>query len=298
MSLPVVAVYGVHGALGKHVLNALTSDSFYSKLTGPVHVISRNPDSDNQQKRLYWHKAKSISEADAVLGKADVLIDLTGPRANLNDTIESLRRTKHVKLYIPSQFGSEVDKLGDLTAPAFLAKIEHSQRVRALGLKVIDIFTGIFDDPDTFLGEWIQVVGANPDGTEVAYIGNPNTKFSTSKLPDIGKVVAAVVTSTKFEELPDKVRVFSNLVTPEDVVRRWEAKHGKTLERKPVIPLDDAYAKALYLLKTDPSSWPTILNILKYTVAAGKGKGLQFEENERELVNPKEILFSWTPFDK
>jgi hypothetical protein len=107
------------------------------------------------------------------------------------ELIDALVASK-AKLYIPSQFGTDlVNAHKDF--PGFLdSKDSHSKAARAAGIKTVDIYTGLFHPADQkFFGSNFQLLNFDADKNEVDIIGDDNTLANPSFLPDVGKVVAA-----------------------------------------------------------------------------------------------------------
>ncbi|GME86022.1 unnamed protein product [Ambrosiozyma monospora] len=171
MTKPVIAVFGTNGALGKPTLDALTSSTFSSKISFPIRAITRDPSKYTSNDEIKYYKADSadIDSFKDVLTGVDVLINLGGTSdiPHYDTPLDALLKyaKETVKLYIPSQFGTELDVV-DL--PGFLqVKTAHSEKARAAGVKTIDVISSLFFVPGSYLYELIY--GFNPE-TNVAVV--------------------------------------------------------------------------------------------------------------------------------
>lgn len=293
MSKPTVAIVGLNGFLGKPVIHALESDTFVDKVSFPVKAVTRSPKPSTD--RIQYVKGNIGSgDVDSLaqeLKGVDVLVELTGGNPELFSGFEKLVASVKPKLVIPSQFGTELDK-SDKIFPGFLGfKQDHSQALRKTGAKVVDIITSLFAAPSSFLYEIVAHLGINASANEVTYLGRPEQKISISRIEDIGYAIVSVA-SKKPSELPDKVRVQSQVITQQDVVKRYEETHNVKL-RVNYVSAEDALkaGQAKYAQGFQFQDFLYYLNVL-----ASQGVGVYFTENEDEIVNPGEKLWKWHKF--
>ncbi|GMG19980.1 unnamed protein product [Ambrosiozyma monospora] len=296
MPKPVIAVFGTHGALGKPTLDALISSTFSFKVSLPIRAITRDPSqyTSNDQVKYYKADAADIDSFKDALTGVNVLINLGGTAdpqhfdAPLDGLLKFAKST--VKLYIPSQFGTELDVV-DL--PGFLdVKTKHSDKARAAGLKTVDVITSLFFSPGSFLYE--RVLGLDSSTNTAVVRGDKDTKFDVSYLGDIGKALAAIVTFGNLGELPDKIRISSDRITNDQALNNYEKIHGVKITRE-YVSKADTYKKAHELYDAG-FSFKDFSFYLQYFVSEGDDKGVAFSNNEDELVNPGESLFKWTKF--
>lgn len=296
MSKPVIAILGTNGFLGKPTLAAFASPEFQKNFSLPIRILttkSIDPLKDNDSFKYYKVGDTASSYKEALSG-ADVLINIGAFGAYLSTLLEAVKASK-LKLYIPSQFGTDLLASAKVLPQFISTKQEHSEAARAVGFKVVDVYTGLFFVPGAFLTEWIGSAGHNPADNLVTYIGDENTKFSVSDLGDIGKSLAAIASKDP-KSLPDQVRIYSDVASQKEVVELYEKKHDVKLKVLPSIALDKATADAKKF-PGEPSQEQFIFS-LQVLSAAGDGKGLYFKSNnQRELVNPKESLFKWTKYE-
>lgn len=292
-----IAVLGLNGALGQHVLDALES-IFASKVKFPVLAVTRDPSKYTSTDHVKYIGADYTSGgADLAkqLAGVDAIVSLVGVDPTVFKVLEEVVTQVKPKVYVPSQFGVDIDD-SHKVLPGFLGiKKAHSDAVRKSGVKVVDIPTGGFAAKGTFLYEYVNHVGADPQTKKVVYRGSPDQDFSFSTTTDVGRVVAAVAVHPSPSELPDKLRVQSGLLTPKKVVERYEQTHDVKFEVEKVISKEDALkeAEAIWAEGFDGAKFMYYLQAL---ISQGEDKGVLFSTNDNELVNPKGSLWKWESF--
>ncbi|KAI3405117.1 hypothetical protein KGF56_002073 [Candida oxycetoniae] len=294
MSKVSIAVIGLHGFLGKHVVAAIESGKYDSKIEFPVKAITRKSDDKSTEKIQYITTAE-ISAKDtnliSQLKGIDVLIELTSPNPELFANIEKIIELVKPKLFIPSQFGTDIPPV-DAYAPGFLSlKTQHSENVRKLGgIKVVDIITSLFAAPGAFLYEWVNAVGITDEGVNL--IGDINQKFHVSKLEDIGNVILSVATFKSIEDLPDTLYVASDTITVKDVIDKYSKAKGKELKIISEKTAEDGKKEFADKLKAgfNPNDFTFYLQAI---ISQGLDKGLYFSKLDNELVNPNESIWKW-----
>lgn len=296
MSKASIAIIGLNGFIGKHVLNAINSGVFDSKIQFPVKAITRKEGSQSTDKIKYIVSPEtSPDDANLIdsLKGVDAIVELTGPNPELFSKIEKIVEKVKPKLFIPSQFGTDIGQV-DTYAPGFLAlKTQHSQAVRKLGIKVVDIITAFFAVPGSFLYEQAGGVGITEKGVNL--IGDIDQKFHVSKLEDVGNVVLAVATHQPYSDLPDTIHVASEVITVKDVIDRYEKSKGIKLD---IISKKSAEeGKKEFVDKLNAGFNPNdFVFYLQVIVAQGLDKGLYFSKLDNELFNPNESLWKWGKF--
>lgn len=296
MSKVTIAIIGLNGYLGKHVLNAINSGVFDSKIQFPVKAITRKEGSQSTDKIKYIVSPEtSPDDANLIdsLKGVDAIVELTGPNPELFSKIEKIVEKVKPKLFIPSQFGTDIGQV-DTYAPGFLAlKTQHSQAVRKLGIKVVDIITALFAVPGAFLYDWVGAAGITEKGVNL--IGDIDQKFHVSKLEDVGNVVLAVATHQPYSDLPDTIHVASEVITVKDVIDRYEKSKGIKLD---IISKKSAEeGKKEFVDKLNAGFNPNdFVFYLQVIVAQGLDKGLYFSKLDNELFNPNESLWKWGKF--
>lgn len=299
MSKPSVAIFGLNGALGESTLAAFLSSVFSDKFQLPVFAVTRDASKKELTEFVKYVQGDIENGQQALvkeLGHVDVVISLLGATpaglASLEKIVEGIKP----KVYIPSQFGVDLPA-AQKTFPGFLGlKADHTKKIRASGVKVVDIYTSFFVG-GIWLYHVIGHIGADTEAKSVTYLGSPDTKLSFTSLDDIGRVVASVASKAFAapSDFPDALRVQSGSVTPAQVVKRYESTNNVKLEVKDTIAKDQALKEAqeVWAKGFDPSKFLYYLNVL---VSQGEGAGVLFVQNDDELVNPNESLWKWAKY--
>lgn len=291
-----IAIIGTSGFLGQPVIDAIESGIFDDKIAFPVKAVTRTKKTSTD-KVQYVQGALDELGVDvlaAQLKGINTIISLVGGKPDLYVSVEKLVKLVKPQLYIPSQFGTEIDKSAKIFPGLLGFKQEHSENLRSAGIKVVDIVTGLFAVPGAFLYELVGAVGVDAENKTVTYRGNADEKFPVSKVDDIGRVVVAVALSNP-DSLPDKVRTYSDVVSQRQVVERYEQTHNVKFAVKEV--------SASESLKEGQDKWNSAgfklelfffyLNVL---LSQGTDNGLIFSKDERDLVNSHELLWKWSKF--
>lgn len=292
-----IAVFGSNGTLGAPLLAALESPAFRDSLKKPVLVFTRDVGDRKDTEVVKWVAGDLVGNPEGVasqLKDIDVIISLLPYSPAVFGAIEQVVLLAKPKLYIPSQFGTKLTA-SQKFFPGFLkGKLDHSEALRAKGIKVLDIYTSVFVG-----GPWTYEInghlGIDTASGSVTYLGSPDQKVSFSTLEDIGRVIASLATKN-IADLPDEVRVQSGFVTPAEVKESWETRHNKKLEVRATIPKEQVAAEAKEEWAKNgflPEKFLYYLNVL---VSQGLDGGLLFDSNDNEFVNPGESFWKWEKF--
>ncbi|GEQ72349.1 hypothetical protein JCM33374_g6036 [Metschnikowia sp. JCM 33374] len=240
MSKPTVAVFGLNGNLGASTLAAFESSTFSDKFQLPILAVTRDASNKTSTDVVKYVQGDIQNGQDALikeLANVDVAISLLGATPDVLGHIEGVLKGIKPKVYIPSQFGIDIPA-GSKILPGLLTfKSTHSENVRALGIKVVDISTSLFAG-GIWLHQVVGHVGIDSESKSVTYLGSPDTKFSFTTIDDIGKVVVSVASKAFAApvDFPDTLRVQSGVLTPEEVVKAYEKDNNTKLEVKEIIP--------------------------------------------------------------
>lgn len=296
MSKPSVAIFGLHGALGEPTIKAFESPVFADKFQFPVLAVTRDPSSYTSNDKIKYISGDYINGQEELIKQlkgTDVIVELISPNPQVLAGVEAIVKAVQPKIFVPTQFGTDLEAAREIF-PGFLAlKSEHSDRVRALGdIKVVDIYNSLFAQ-GKWLYETVGHVGADLNTKTVTYFGSHDTPIAFTSLDDVGRSIASIASKSP-SELPDKLRIQSGEVTAEQTVKRYEETHDVKFEVKDV-PLKEALAEAkkVWAEGFNPAKFLYYLQVLG---AAGRGKGISFNDNHRELVNPGEKLWTWSKF--
>ncbi|CDO56489.1 hypothetical protein DV113_002608 [Geotrichum candidum] len=237
---PTIAIAGINGTLGRHVLQSLLSEPFVSKINLPIRVISRNPDKikanvpEVTTLNVEFHNADlhSLDSVTNVFRGADVVVNLVGYGVGQPDSIDHILLANaaaaagSVKLYIPSEFGAVNDQSGPYNA-LFAEKPPVLAHIKALGLKPVVFATGPFAE---FLLGNPAFGGINsPEAGNLTYYGdNYDVKISTTSMVDIGKSVAAVAVKDP-ATVPELIKINSAQVSPRVLAEAYHKVTGISL---------------------------------------------------------------------
>ncbi|ANB12945.1 hypothetical protein AWJ20_1223 [Sugiyamaella lignohabitans] len=280
-----VAVAGVNGLLGKHVLNALQEPAFKSSFNFPIRVLSRSSGSTSTSD-IEYHQASDLASYEKALKGVDVLIDLRGAEALASNDLILAAKAAGVTAYVPSEFGDEYEKAGKY-AVIFGLKANSVKVAKEQGLQVIKFRTSYFLDiafgPLLFL---------DPKAATSDYVGDGSTNITVTSLRNIGQAVASVLTHP-FDKIPENVNVAGSQTTPAEAVKLFEKYSGKkvTVNKSTVEGLikvaDDVIASGEVfkeLLK-----FLYVLRVISVTSDAADFK----TNNDNEFINPGEKYFKW-----
>lgn len=288
-----VAIIGLSGFLGKPTLEAFESDIFADKFTFPIKAITRSEKTSTEKVEYITDNLENTDSVAEKLKGTDVIISLLGANPSTFASLESVIKQVKPKIYIPSQFGTDIEAVESYASGFLTLKTQHSEAIRKAGIKVVDIITALFAVPGAFLFEIVGAVGIDVQARTVTYRGDPLSKFAISKLSDVGKSIASVASKDP-SELPDKVRIFSEIITYKDVVENYEKSHNVKLT---VSKTSAEEAKKEFQEKLSKGFNPSdFLFYVNAIIAQGVDGGLLFSEDERDLVNPKESLWRWESF--
>lgn len=292
-----IAVFGSNGALGAPLIAALESPAFKDSYKKPILFFTRDTAGKKDSDAIKWVAGDLVGNPEGVAAQVkdvDVIISLLPYSPTVFGAIEQVVTLAKPKLYIPSQYGTKVDA-PQKYFPGFLkGKLDHSEAVRAKGIKVLDIYTSLFVG-----GPWTYEInghlGIDTAAGTVTYIGSPDQKVSFTKLEDIGRTIASLATRN-IADLPSEVRVQSGFLTPAEAKELWEARHDAKLEVKESIPKEKAAADAKEEWAKNGFQPEKFLYYLNVLIAQGRDGGLLFESNDNEFVNPGESLWKWEKF--
>jgi uncharacterized protein YbjT (DUF2867 family) len=294
---PTIIILGATGILGAPTIRALTSETFIHKYSLPIRVITRSPDKIKKEIPAAADPAiiKFVS-ADVVTGSGiaeafdgiDVVINLLGVGSFDHNKIADAAAAAKVKLYIPSQFGTDTELAGPYK-PIFVAKTEYINHIKSLGLKYTDIITGPFAE---YMFTVPDLSGVNsPEPGKLQYYGDFDLKIGVTAVADIGKTIASVVSKDP-ATIPSKIRIYSGMVSPRIIMQLYKQVTGQELE--PVgLPLEIVKEPALKVAQKGVSSMADFFVGLRGAVYDG---GLYVPPVENEFVSKG--LFKFTPIEE
>ncbi|RLV95778.1 hypothetical protein JA1_000689 [Spathaspora sp. JA1] len=290
-----IAIIGLHGSLGKPTLDAINSGVFDDKLKFPIKALTRNDNNPSTDKIEYIKteiNSETIDSISSALSGVDVIVELITPNPELFTALEKVAEKVKPKLYIPSQFGSDIDDVRKLIPGFLTVKTQHTENLRNLGIKTVDIVTNYFAQPGSFLYEFVTHIGIDPATNSVVQIGSLDTKSPFTRVEDIGKVVLAVAT-TPIDKLPNKLKVKSGSVTYKEFIERYESSHNVVLTIKEKLTTEEAKKQLDERLKE--SGGFNFKDFTFYLHVAG-ALGLEYDGKDNELINPNESIWKWQKY--
>lgn len=296
MSKVSVAIFGINGTVGAPLIKAIQSETFAGKFQFPILAVTRDVSkvtSTDKVKYVEGDYANATALAEKLKG-TDVIVELVKPDPQIIANVEKVVALVKPKLFVPSQFGVALPDAQKIFPGILALKTEHSKNVRALGIKVVDVYTSFFAE-GAWLYEIIGHVGADLESKTVTYFSSPDVPFTYSSLTDIGRSVASLITKP-VGELPDEVRIESGKITAGQVVQRYEETHDVKFTVKEVVPREEVLKRAKEEWAANGFQPAKFLYYLQVVSSLGEGYGTLFSKNDRELVNPGESLWTWAKY--
>lgn len=290
-----VAVIGVTSVVGAPLLEALQSNLFAGKFQYPIKAFSRSNEGKTSTDKVKYLSA-DYADTDLLvkeLQNTDVIISLVAVGPEILNQLEKIVKQVKPKLYIPSQYGVEIKKVQQYL-PGFLdVKAKHTEAVRAAGIKTVDVYTGFFALPKTWLYEIVPHFGIDTQKNEYVVRGDLDAPITFTQLKDLGLSIA-VIAAEPTKDWPHIVKIESGKVTTRQVIDRYEKDHNVKLTKKQEFSKEDTLKEAVEKLKN--FSWADFVFYLHTIGSQGQGKGVSFDDNDDELVNPGEKLWKWTGY--
>lgn len=287
-----IAIFGTSGCLGPAVLKELQDSKYDGKIQYPVKAITTQDKSKESNDKIQFIQG-TISDPSNDLATqlkgTDIIISLTGPKPEILSGLETLIKAVKPKIYIPSEFGCENDKIpAEESHPGNSIKTDHTNKVKH-DTKVVSIYNGFFRIPPIFLYGFVNHIGIDKEKKTVTYVGSEDCAFPFSTGVDIAKTIGYICTVDPSKVLP-AYRIYSGMKKVKEVVEEAEKETGSKFDSK-VISAQEA--KDSYL-KTVKAGEPDFIGFLFSVAFAGPGKGVEFAQNEREVVNPGESSWKWS----
>ncbi|KAK6202363.1 CIP1 protein [Scheffersomyces amazonensis] len=300
MTKTTIAIIGVSGSLGQPILDVLQSDLFKDKVQFPIKAFSRRdiPSTETVEYIKADITEENIPKIIEELNKdggVDTIIELVASDPKLFALVTKIIVGAKPKLFIPSQFGVEIDKVNTYI-PNFLShKTIQSKTTREAGIKTVDIITGFFFAPGTYLYEAVQQIGIDPNTKTLEIFGDLSNKISVNFVDDIAKSVVSIATNSKPNELPNKVRIAGDVVTFQQIVDTFEKNHNTKLQITKQVTSQEALNEFFEKIKNGPKH-EDIFFYLHTIASQGTDKGIHYSINENEIVNPGEKLWKWAKY--
>ena len=280
-----VAIFGVNSSVFPTIFEAITSSIFKSNFKFPLRGITRSKNGKTDTSELEYYEANDEESLKKAFEGFDIIISLAGPSADFEVLAKAVISAKP-KLYVPSQFGMDLDII-PFDVLGF--KTKHSRDVRAGGIKAVDICTSHFLQKGAWNDVPSHALSLNFEGEKAIIRGDPNVKWAFTTYENVGQTIASVISKDP-STIPDKVRVWSDKITQEQLLNRMM---GENYPRK-YVSYEDSLKESN---KTIELVGIRAEDFLLYTQTVSASGLLDFDWDSKELINPGETLFKWIKFD-
>ncbi|KAK3163652.1 hypothetical protein QOZ80_1AG0006410 [Eleusine coracana subsp. coracana] len=236
-----VLVIGGTGHIGKHLVFASI------RLGHSTAILVRDTTPSDPAK---VELLKSFIESGAALLKgdlldheslvkaircADVVISAVGPRQVKEQPriITAIKEAGNVKRFMPSEFGSDVDRLNTVDPAKSLYAVKANLRrlIEAEGIPHTYVACNSF--AETYLpsiGD-VTAVGAGPPSNRITVLGDGNSKAVFMVEEDIATYTMRAVDDARTLNKILYMRPPANVLSHNDLILLWEKKSGRTLQR-------------------------------------------------------------------
>ncbi|XP_059457187.1 phenylcoumaran benzylic ether reductase Betv6-like [Corylus avellana] len=273
-----ILIIGGTGYIGKYIVEAS------AKAGHPTFALVRESTASNPEKSQVIESFKS-SGATLVYGdiyhheslvkaikQVDIVISAVGSQqiADQVKIIAAIKEAGNIKRFLPSEFGSDVDRVHAVEPAAsfFGLKANIRRSIEAEGVPYTAIVSNGF--AGYFLPNLGQTGATAPPRDKVVILGDGNPKAIFVKEEDIATYTIKAADDPRTLNKILYLRPPANILSFNEIVLLWEKKIGKTLEKSYV--LEDQLLK-----KIQESPFP--LNLLLSIVYSAfvKGDATNFE---------------------
>ncbi|OJI85403.1 hypothetical protein ASPTUDRAFT_41648 [Aspergillus tubingensis CBS 134.48] len=306
-TLPIVAIAGATGHLGKHVASAFLTSNLRNRFS-EIILLSRQGShhntpptdlpSDSPKLTIRTYTEDSIPSITRALQGATILINTIGPSGHsFKEKLLHAIPHSSIQVYFPSEFGVN-HYVHDFPHREWDAKKKHMALAEQLLLltqgpspkkvKICRVFCGLFLEDS--IGPWF---GFDTKRGRYECVGSSSdVKVSFTSLGDVGRCVAALASLGK-DEVPETVHVAGDSRSVREIAEVMGEFDGGEIE---VVEIGlEGYKREV--LEGMKESWDPA-PFLRFLMGEGKimhtardcGGGLG---NDRELVNPGERLWKW-----
>ncbi|ESQ27612.1 hypothetical protein EUTSA_v10018910mg [Eutrema salsugineum] len=237
-----ILVIGGTGYIGKFIIEGSAKSGHETfalvreaSLSDPVKAKTVQNFKDLGVTILYGDLSDKESLVKAIQ-QVDVVISTVGLSQLLNqiNIISAIKESgKHVKRFLPSEFGNDVDRTLAIGAAKseFEMKAEIRRAVEAEGVPYTYVTSNCFDG--YFLATLAQCETrlTSPPRDKVIIYGDGNAKAVLNKEEDIVAYIMRAVDDPRTLNKTIYINPPKNIVSQNDIVALWESKIGKTLEK-------------------------------------------------------------------
>ncbi|GMY11499.1 isoflavone reductase homolog PCBER-like [Fagus crenata] len=256
-----ILIIGGTGCIGKYIVEES------AKAGHPTFALVRENTASNLEKSKLIESFKSfgvtllhgdIYHHESLLKaikKVDVVISAVGSQqiADQVKIIAAIKEAGNIKRFIPSEFGTDVDRVNAVEPAAHFFGVKASIRrsIEAEGVPYTYLVSNGF--AGYFLPNFGHADATAPPRDKVVIIGDGNPKAIFVKEEDIATYTIKAVDDPRTLNKILYLRPPANILSFNEIVSLWEKKIGKTLEK--------IYVQEDQLLKKIQES-PIPLNLL------------------------------------
>lgn len=284
MSLPVVAIIGINGALGTHAVNAFSSPLFKGKVATPIRIISADPAKaksnipklNSSEYEFVTANAATGEGLDKAFEGVDVVINIAGITFSHNKIIDAVAASK-AKVYVPSEFGVPTNGPIGGYSPVLQFKSDAAKYAKSFkNFKTVSIYNSGFT-------EWIlstyDPIKKDPEGTIVTY--EPDSRWPTTSLLNIGQVIATIASKANTPEvIPEYLYIKGGDIARSEIATLREKYLGSKLQ---VVtkPAEEITVPAKKIVENGVTGFADFYIVLLAILTQGFG---EYEANSQELV--------------
>ncbi|ODN00923.1 Isoflavone reductase-like protein [Orchesella cincta] len=247
---PVVAVIGSTGYVGKFIMPVFL-DSLKNGKLKELRVLTA-PEKMNSEKIQSYASAgakvmsvdyKQVSSVTTALNGVDAVVSTLGTGEGIEDVktilLDALVAAK-VKLYFPSEFGTNHYKFLNYNHPLFEGKRKHFKQAKERGLNTIRILTG--DIMEATFGKWFGLDCVSGVWTLVGNAADIPCAMTAER--DLGRftVEAILLAHSDVSGCPDEIEVYSDMKTLREYAKGFDKVSGRVTKIEQV-PLEEFKAE-------------------------------------------------------
>ncbi|XP_042977426.1 eugenol synthase 2-like isoform X2 [Carya illinoinensis] len=285
-----ILIIGATGYIGKFLVKASVKDG-HSTFAFVRESTASSPDKSEIIESfkssgvtllygdIYNHESlvKAIKQVDAVISA--VGFQQLGDQTKI---IAAIKEAGNIKRFLPSEFGTDVDRFHAVEPAASLFAVKASIRrsIEAAGIPYTYIVSNGF--AESFLRKLGQAGATAPPRDKVLVLGDGNIKAIFVKEEDIAIYTIKAVDDPRALNKILYMRPPANIFSFNEIVALWEKKISKTLEK--IHLLED---ELLEKIRESPAPTNIILSIGHSVLV--KGDGTNYEIDASFGVEASEI---------
>jgi len=235
-----ILIIGATGYIGRHVAKASLA------LGHPTFLLVRDSTASSKPEKAQLLDSFKASGANILNGsledhaslveavkKVDVVISTVGGEqiADQFNIVRAIKEVGTVKRFLPSEFGNDVDNSHEVepAKSVFELKAKVRRAIEAEGIPYTYVSSNCF--AGYFLPSLAQPGLTAPPRDKVVILGDGNAKAVYVNEEDIGTFTIKALDDPRTLNKTLYLRLAANTLSFNEVVRLWEKKIDKTLEK-------------------------------------------------------------------